>query len=163
MRSPYRILMAAALCAALGVPAASYGFGLSGAGGKLGYTSPEDLDGTAMVGGHMEFEASGTRLHLMPNVMYWKADQVSDFNPNLDVYYHFREEGKTTPYLGGGLGVNVRNSEVTDDSSTDVGANVIGGVRIPGRSNHYFVEGRYTASDVPAVAVMGGVTFHTAR
>ena len=82
-------------------------------------------------------------------------------NPNFDVYYHFGEQTRATPYVGGGLGLNLRNSSITDHSETDLGANLIGGVRFPGGANHYFFEGRYTASDVSQIAVLGGITFHT--
>ncbi len=150
-------LVLVALCA---VPSVSHGYGVSGAGGKLGYTAPEDRDGTMMLGGHVELEKTGTRLHLLPNVMYWKVDRLSDLNPNFDVYYHFGREGRVTPYLGGGLGLNLRHSDVTERSNTDLGANLMGGFRFPGRSNHYFLEGRFTASDVSQVAVLGGITFH---
>lgn len=153
---PFLASLLVALCAAPGV---SHAYGMTGAGGKLGFASPEDLDGTMMVGGHMEFEQNGSRLHLMPNLMYWNVDRVSDVNPNFDVYYHFASEGRLTPYLGGGLGLNVTNSHITDRTRTALGANLIGGFRFPGQANHYFVEGRYTASETPAVALLGGITF----
>jgi hypothetical protein len=157
------LLGVACIAALVAIPSASHAFGVSGAGGKLGYASPENLDGTAMVGGHVELEESGNRLHLVPNLMYWKVDRVSDVNPNLDVYYHFRPEGEPSPYLGGGVGLNRNHSELTDRSETNVGANVIGGMRFPSRSssNSYFVEGRFTASEVSQVALMGGITFRT--
>lgn len=139
----------------------SHAYGMSGVGGKAGVTNPENLDGTMMVGGHVELEDSDNRFHLMPNLMYWRVDRVSDVNPNLDVYYHFGSQERVVPYLGGGLGINVVNNDITDHSRTDLGANLIGGLRIPGSGNHYFVEGRYTASDVPQMAVLGGITFHT--
>jgi len=153
----FTALVAGAVCAA---PSPALAFGVSGAGGKLGVTSPENHDDTMMLGGHLEFEENGTRLHLMPNLMYWRANRLSDVNPNFDVYYHFGEEDRTVPYVGGGLGINMRNSQITDRSETDLGANLIGGVRFPGGGNHYFLEGRYTASNVAQVAVLGGITFH---
>jgi len=67
------------LLASCAIPATSHAYRLSGAGGKLGYTSPEDLSS----------------------------------------------------------------------------------LRIPGGSNHYFVEGRLTAGDNSRVALAGGITFHT--
>ena len=80
-------------------------------------------------------------------------------NPNLDVYYHFQPQRKTSPYLGGGIGVDVRNSEITDRSKTALNANVIGGFRFPNANNAYFVEGRYKASETSQVALVGGITF----
>jgi len=137
----------------------SRALGLSGAGGKVGYTNPENLDGTMMVGGHVELEERGSQFHVVPNLMYWKVDRVSDVNPNLDVYYHFQPQRKTSPYLGGGIGVDVRNSEITDRSETALNANVIGGFRFPNANNAYFVEGRYKASETSQVALVGGITF----
>ena len=161
MSSLKRSLSAAMVsCVILLLPVAAHAFDMTGAGGKLGMTNPEDMDQTVLLGGHIEME-NQTHLHLMPNLMYWHVDHQSDFNPNFDVYYHFGEESRTVPYLGGGLGLNLRSSSITDRSETDLGANLIGGLRFPGNSNHYFVEGRYTASDVPQVAVLGGITFDT--
>ena len=139
--------------------AAARAFTLSGFGGKLGYSTPENLDGTAMIGAHMELEQSGTRLHLIPNLMCWKVNGVSDVNPNVDLYYHFVPEGLITPYLGGGLGLNMYDRE-RRSSNTEVGLNLFGGLRMPGPYSHYFVEGRYTASDISQFSVLGGVTFH---
>ena len=161
MRAHIRSLGAALMtCALVLLPFAAHAYELSGAGGKLGVTSPEDFDQTVLISGHLEME-NQTRLHLMPNLMYWHVDRTSDVNPNFDVYYHFGDQNRTTPFVGGGLGLNMRSSSVTDRSETDLGANMIGGVRFPSGSNHYFFEGRYTASDVPQVAVLGGITFHT--
>lgn len=132
----------------------------SGVGGKLGYSSPEDRDGTAQVGVHAELEQRGTRLAVEPNAMYWKVNGMRDLSSNLDLYYHFDRDGKVTPYVGGGLGLNFFRDENLDRSDTEVGMNVLGGVRFPGTKNHYFVEGRYTATDIPQVALLGGITFH---
>ena len=91
--------------------------------------------------------------------MYWKVNGVSDVNPNVDLYYHFVPEGLITPYLGGGLGLNMYDRE-RRSSNTEVGLNLFGGLRMPGPYSHYFVEGRYTASDISQFSVLGGVTFH---
>jgi hypothetical protein len=57
--------------------------------------------------------------------------------------------------------VNFIRNERLDRSSTDLGMNVIGGLRFPGAANNYFVESRFTASDINQIAVLGGITFHT--
>jgi hypothetical protein len=160
MRSPRNAMFAAALLVLLSAfPTSGHAYGFSGAGGKLGFTSPEDHDEAVMVGGHLEFAEPGQRLHLLPNMMYWKANRTSDVNTNMDLYYHFERPGSTTPYVGGGLGLNWFSNDITDHSETDLGANVFGGVRIPAGANHYFVEGRFTASDISQVSLLGGVTF----
>lgn len=160
-RTSLAVLVTAALAAVLLAPGPAGAYGFSGAGGKLGYANPEHLDGTASVSVHAEFEKPDSRLHLLPNLGYWNVDHVSDVNPNMDVYYHFIREGKVTPYVGGGLGLNIVHRDRIDDTSTDLGMNVMGGLRFPGRSNHVFVEGRYTASDVSQVSLLTGITFHS--
>lgn len=154
-------VVTAALAAVLLAPSGARAYGFSGAGGKLGYANPEHLDGTAAVSVHAEFEKSDSRLHLLPNLGYWNVDRVSDVNPNMDVYYHFIREGKMTPYVGGGLGLNIVHRDRIDDTSTDLGMNLMGGLRFPGHANHVFVEGRYTASDVSQVSLLTGITFHS--
>ncbi len=153
------VLAAAAMALLAPIPAGA--FGLTGVGGTLGYDHPEDMDGTASVRMHAELEQADTHLHLLPNIAYWDVDQVRDLNPNLDVYYHFRPDGRMTPYLGGGLGLNFVHRSRLDESSTDLGMNLIGGLRFPGTANHVFLEGRYTASDVNQVSLLTGITFHT--
>jgi len=138
---------------------ASHAFGFAGAGGKLGYSSPEEFDGTAEVAAHAEFAEENAPLHLQPNVMYWNVDHMRDLSPNLDVTYQFDRGSGVTPYLGTGMGLHFMNDSRTDRGSTNVGMNVIGGLKFPATSNQFFVEGRYTASDVTQIALMGGVTF----
>jgi outer membrane protein W len=129
----------------------------------VGYSTPQDLDGTASVSVHAELENPNTRLHLVPNMMYWNVDRVRDVAPNLDAYYHFNPDSKVTPYVGGGMGLNfVRDERFgVDRSSTDLGMNVVTGVRFPQSTNHYFIEGRYTASDISQVSLRTGMTFGT--
>lgn len=152
----------ACLCMAgiLATPPPANAFDLSGFGGKLGYLSPENRDGTFAVGAHLEFEQSGSRVHLLPNVMYWKASNLSDLSANADLYYHFIREGQVTPYLGAGLGINAFRDDGTNQSDTKLGLNLVGGFRFPAPSVHYFVEGRYTASNISQFALLGGITFH---
>jgi len=135
-------------------------FSLSGFGGKLGYMSPENLDGTTTLGAHLEFERHESRVHLIPSVMYWKTDDLSDLSANADLYYHFLREGLMTPYVGAGLGLNFFSSDRSNQSDSKLGVNLFGGVRLPAGALHYFLEGRYTASDLSQFAVLGGITLH---
>jgi hypothetical protein len=161
-----RLSFSIALLAAIALlsPSWTHAYEMSGVGFKLGYVSPEDLDGTVNVSGHLEFEESGSRVHLLPNVAYWNSDFVSDVNPNFDLYYHFEREGSVTPYIGGGVGIHVLSFDVPegfDDSETDFGVNAMLGVRFPSTNNHIFVEGRAAITDVSQLAILGGITFHT--
>src|SRR2546422_1741631 len=69
--------------------ASAHAFGLSAFGLRVGGVDPEQGDGSALVGGHLEFEESGTQFHIQPGIMYWSSNHLSDFNPNFDVMYHF--------------------------------------------------------------------------
>ena len=141
-------------------------FGLSGVGVRGGVVDPEALDGTVSIGGHLEFEQRGTRLHLQPNLNYWSSDNVTDVNPNFDVYYHFGSAGSTTPYLGAGLGlhfISVDVSRFVDADETNTGLNLMGGVLFPGRSARFFLEGRLALTELDTSSIMGGVTFPLGR
>jgi opacity protein-like surface antigen len=155
------VFVAALSLALIASPHVVRAYDLTGVGGSLGYANPEDLDGTAALGVHAVLEKPKTHLHLDPSLRYWNVDGVRDLAPNMDATYHFRPESQWTPYVGGGLGLNfvhVRRS--FDRSSTDLGLNMIGGVRFPGAANRYFVEGRYTASDINQVSLVTGITFN---
>lgn len=161
-----RIGFLVALSAVALAPLAStaWAFGVSGIGAKAGIVDPESgIDITLQVGGFVELEQPGSRVHLLPSVFYWSSDNFSDVNPTFDVYYHFRPEGQVTPYVGGGLGVHFVHVDGIDESETDLGADLIGGVRFPGERMHFFLEGRYAATDISQVSALGGVTFHLAR
>ncbi len=146
------------------VPAHAGAFGLSGIGARVGSVDPEGADGAFAVGGHMEFEESGTRLHLQPGVTFWSTGGMSDVNPNFDVMYHFAPASKVGPYLGAGAGMHFYSFDVAgpNDSDTDLGANLFGGVMFPSGSLRMFLEGRYVASDRSQTMITGGVTlpFH---
>ena len=160
MRRIVLCLTLACLSGAVAMAPEANAFGMSGFGGKLGYVSPEGVDGTFAIAGHLEFEEPGSRIHLIPSVMYWNSDDVSDLSANADAYYHFYPEGSVTPYLGAGLGVNFFSNDRTDRSDTELGANLIGGLKIPGNNAHYFMETRLTFSDITQLGLLGGVTFH---
>jgi len=151
-------MLLAAICTVPAVAHAGQSYHFSGAGGRMGYASPEDMDGTVMIGGHVEFEQRGSRLHLQPNFLYWRYAPWSNVNPNLDVYYHF--EHGAGPYLGGGIGLSIMNDDRPYRSGeSDLAANFIGGLRFPGHENNVFVEGRFTASQVSQISLLGGITF----
>jgi len=154
------VVAAAFALALITLPRVGRAYDLTGVGSSLGYANPEDLDGTAALGVHAVLEKPGTRLHLDPNLRYWNVDGVRDVAPNMDATFHFRPESSWTPYIGGGLGLNFVHHRMSERSSTDLGLNFIGGVRFPGAANHYFLEGRYTASDISQVSVLTGITFH---
>jgi hypothetical protein len=158
MKRTCTLLSAVALVFAL-APAA-HAYGMSGVGFKLGVTKPEDLDQTVTVGGHVEFEQAGSRLHLLPGLMMWSEEGATDINPNFDVYYYFASEGTVTPYLGTGLGIHILDFR-GGGSDTQLGLNLFGGVRVPMAASHLFVEARAVAGGTSQFGILGGMTFHT--
>lgn len=135
--------------------------GLEGMGGKLGYTNPERFDGTTEVGVHAELAERGSRVSLMPNFMFWSVNSFSNVNPNLDVCYRFAPSGRMTPYVGSGVGLNFIDGDRFGDSDTQVGMNLIGGLRFPGAGPNYFLEARHTLSELNQTSVLAGITFGT--
>ncbi len=149
-------------CLLAGAASPAGAFRLSGAGLRTGVVEPEDLDSTVPIGGHLEFEQPGSRVHLQASLMYWNSDRYSDTNPNFDAYYHFAPAGLVSPYLGAGLGLHFLSfsgRRFTGESETNAGVNMLGGVLFPGRAARFFLEGRLAATDLNTVSILGGVTF----
>jgi len=137
-------------------------FGFSGVGFRAGFADPEHLDGTLLLGAHLEFEERGTHLHLQPNVLFWSSDDVSDVNPNFDVYYHFASAGSASPFLGAGFGIHFMSFDLPrgrDDDEANAGLNILGGVVFPGRSVDFFVEGRAALTEWDTTSIAAGFTF----
>lgn len=160
LRAKHMLAAAALFALAAALAPMAHAYGLSGVGFKLGATQPEDLDQALTMGVHLEFEQPGSRLHLLPGVMWWSEDGITDVNPNVDMYYHFAPEGTVTPYLGAGLGVHMLEFR-GGGSDSQLGLNLFGGVRVPMSASHLFLEARYSAAETSQFGVMGGVTFHT--
>ena len=137
----------------------AHAYGLSGAGASLGYTTPEDFDGTFNVGAHLEFEQNDSRLHLQPSVRYWKVQRTSDLNLNGDLYYHLMAGHAVSPYVGTGLGLHVMNDDRTDRSDTSLGLNLFGGVRFPAAMGTTFLEVRSSIANTSQFGLNVGMTW----
>ena len=143
------------------VPSSATAFDLSAIGVRAGEMDPEGAGGAFTVGGHLEFEQSGTRLHLQPGVLFWSSGSLSDVNPNFDVMYHFQRAGTVSPYVGGGAGLHFYSLDLPgpNETNTDIGLNLLGGLLIPASTLRLFVEGRYVATDRSQAMIAGGATF----
>lgn len=150
---------AVALTALLVVAKPARALVLTGAGGRMGYASPESRDGTTELGVHAELAESGSRVSLLPNLHYWRSGSARDVNPNLDLRYRFGPSRNVLPYVGGGLGINFIDSDLPGRDRTDAGMNLLGGVRFPGTGHDVFLEARHTMSEFSRTAVMAGITF----
>lgn len=155
--SSRRVVWALTLGVCLLVPAVSQAFQFNGIGARLGYVNPEDLDGTFMIGGHLNFD-DPNGLRLQPSLHYWNGDAVSDIAPNIDLSYRFMGGSQVTPYLGAGLGLHMYDAENSSFSDTNVGLNIFGGVAFPSSRSELFLEARHSTSDITQTAILGGVT-----
>jgi hypothetical protein len=151
------------LLLALAIPTPASAFSLVGAGPRFGVTDPDGVDGALQVGAGLDFEQSGTRIHLVPSLLYWNESDISDINPNFDVMYHFNSAGRIGPYLGGGLGIHAYSQDGPGDPGTDVGANLFGGVLFPSRGATFFMEGRAVLADRDQIGLLGGVNLFLGR
>lgn len=139
--------------------APAHSYGLSGAGLRLGTTDPENADASLAGGGHLEFEEAGSRVHIMPSVLFWSNSGLTDVNPNFDLYYHFAPSGRVSPYLGAGAALHMYSADGPGDPGTDVGLNLFGGALFPMGSSRLFAELRYSATDLAQTSFYGGLTF----
>jgi hypothetical protein len=121
---------------------------------------PEGAEGTMTYGATLDFEKSGTKLHLVPNLMYWSEDNVSDVNPNFDVLYHFSPAGRIGPFAGAGVGMHFYDNEFADESNSDFGVNFFGGLMFPTSVATFTVEGRAVMSDNDQFGIITGATFN---
>lgn len=151
---------ALAVGALLSWSASSDAFELTGVGPRIGITDPEGTEGTMTYGATLEFEKPGTRFHLVPNLMYWSEDEVSDVNPNFDVLYHFSPAGRVSPFAGAGVGMHFYDDDVFDESDSDFGVNLFGGLRFPTSAAIFTVEGRAVLSDADQFGIITGATFN---
>jgi hypothetical protein len=145
------------------VPSTSDAFSLGGIGPRIGAIDPEGLDGTFAMGMHLDFEKAGSRVHLMPNVLFWDESGLSDINPNLDVMYHFSPAGRVSPYLGAGVGIHFYSSDGPGDPGSDPSANFFGGLLLPVGPTSLFLEGRAVVSDMNQFGILAGATFALGR
>jgi len=157
--SAARVKLALLMAALIGFATQASAYQLAGIGGRLGSLDPEGADGTLGVGASLEFEQSGSQVHLQPNVIYWSENGLSDVNPNFDISYHFAPTGSVSPYLGAGFGLHFYGSDGPGDPGTDPGANFFGGVVLPTRTVSLFFEGRVAATDRDQFGLFTGLTF----
>jgi hypothetical protein len=161
--SPAVLAVALLLLVPVLVAPSARAFGLSGWGGKVGIIDPEGGSTGPVFSAHLEYEQPGNAWHLLPSVTFWDSNRMSGLGANFDMYYHFVSEGSASPYLGAGVGVTHVSFDGVDEGSTRLGANLFGGLRFPTTTGHLFLEGRYTASRISQVGVLGGITFHATR
>lgn len=168
MKGPWLILvaaaMAASLCPALVLADPATDVGFRGWGPRIGLSmNPDQFH----FGAHMDFGNFARHVRFQPNLEIGFGDDMSLYAVNAEAAYRFRSTWDVwTPYLGGGLGANIKKfdsngNDGNNDSQTDLGVNLLGGIE-KGLTNgdRFFVEGKFSVNDVPDAKVTVGWTFY---
>lgn len=165
MKRTRMILIAAVLGVALGPALALAGpdtdVGFRGWGPRVGLSlHPDQIH----FGAHLDFGQFARHVRFQPNVELGFGDNVDLFTVNAEAAYRFSEQWDMwSPYLGGGLGANIKRVDSGNSSSshTDIGVNLLAGIE-RGLSNgdRFFVEGKFSLNDVPDVKITVGWTFY---
>jgi hypothetical protein len=151
--------------------AGSSGFGYRGWGARGGGTfDPDQIH----AGVHVDMGNLATRLRFQPNVEVGFGDDVTAVAVNFEALYFFSENWDGfSPYTGAGLGVNYFSFDVPDaakeaveavggeidDSETDAGITVIGGVEKGFATGRFLTELKLGLIDAPDFKVTVGWTF----
>jgi len=165
MRNARMTLIAAALALTLGPALAMASpdtdVGFRGWGPRVGLSlNPDQVH----FGAHLDFGNFAQHVRFQPNVELGFGDDVKLFTVNAEAAYRFSSHWDVwTPYLGGGIGANIKSVDngKNNDSQTDLGVNLLGGIE-KGLSNgdRFFLEAKVSLNDVPDAKVTVGWTFY---
>ena len=164
MKSSRLILIAAALAVALSPALALAGpdtdVGFRGWGPRVGLSlNPDQVH----FGAHLDYGQFANHVRFQPNLELGFGDGVKLFTANAEAAYRFSSTWDVwTPYLGGGIGVNIKSIDDGEDntSQTDLGVNLLGGLEKGlGNGDRFFVEAKVSLNDVPDAKIAIGWTF----
>ncbi len=165
MKTTRMMLLVATLALILGPALALAGpdtdVGFRGWGPRIGLSlNPDQVH----FGAHLDFGNFAKHVRFQPNLELGFGDNVKLFTANAEAAYRFSSHWDVwSPYLGGGIGANVKSVDVGKDttSHTDLGVNLLGGVE-KGLSDgdRFFIEGKFSLNDVPDAKVTVGWTFY---
>jgi hypothetical protein len=165
MKSTGIVLIATALVLALGPAVAMAGpdtdVGFRGWGPRVGLSlNPDQLH----FGAHLDFGNFARHVRFQPNVELGFGNNVTLLTVNAEAAYRFSSAWDVwTPYLGGGLGANIKSVDIAGSSTshTDIGVNALGGIE-KGLANgdRFFIEGKFSLNDVPDAKITVGWTFY---
>jgi hypothetical protein len=115
-------------------------------------------------GAHIDFGNFAKHVRFQPNVEFGFGDHLNLFTLNAEAAYRFSSRWDVwSPYLGGGLGANIKNFDNGNNNSshTDLGVNVLGGIE-KGISdgNRFFLEAKFSLNDIPDAKITAGWTFY---
>lgn len=158
-------LTIAALFVTLGVAGAratpDTDVGFAGWGPRVGASiNPDQVH----FGAHLDYGNFGRHLRFQPNLELGFGEDVKLFCVNAEVAYRIGSTWETwTPYLGGGIGANIKSvdSGGSNSSQTDLGINLLAGLeRGFYNGNRFFVEAKVSVNDMPDIKFAVGWTFY---
>jgi hypothetical protein len=159
------MIMLMVLALAPGAAIAGYGsdpendIGFRGWGPRLGASVDPDQ---VHFGVHLDFGNFAKHVRFQPNLELGLGENVTLITINGEAAYRFLSRWDVwTPYLGGGLGVNVARFDNGNSSDTNIGVNLLGGIE-KGLSDgdRFFLEAKLSLNDVPDAKVTVGWTFY---
>ncbi len=165
MKTILAALLMTSLVTVLGqVPARadpSSDIGYRGWGPRVGLSANPDQ---IYFGAHLDYGNFAKHVRFQPNLELGLSDNYKLFAINAEAAYRFSEEWDVwTPYLGGGIGANIKSFDNGHDnwSHTDLGVNLLGGIE-KGLDNgdRFFIEAKVSLNDVPDLKVAVGWTFY---
>lgn len=115
------------------------------------------------IGAGLRFRTASLPVTFAPSFDYFFAgDDVNLYRLGLNVIYEFRNTGQLTPYVGGGANIGIfsfDDENGDDESDTDTGLNVLGGVKVHLRNVTPFFQLDAGLSDPEFVTLGGGLLF----
>lgn len=158
----FAVLLAAVLPGAAFAQASHTGGPVATAWGpRIGFgSSPDQL----LVGAQLELGEMAPDLTIIPNAEIGVGDNVTTLSLSGDVHYHFNVRTSAwRPYIGAGLTFIHASFDAPpgfDDSTTDLGATIIGGAIVPTQSgSRFFTELHLGLGDVHDFKLMAGWNF----
>lgn len=166
MRTPFAVA-ALVIAAAITPPLAradsdpSSDVGFRGWGPRVGVTIDPDQ---FHFGAHLDFGNFARHVRFQPNFELGLGNDITFGALNFEASYRFSETWDVwSPYLGGGLGLNFVSADdgFGDDTNTDIGVNVLGGLE-KGLSSgdRFFAEVKLGLVDSPDAKITAGWTFY---
>lgn len=164
MRSFGMLCCAISLAAAPLTARAQDQIGYRGWGPRLGAAfGPDQVE----FGAHLDFGHFADHIRLQPNLEVGVGDDLTIVSFNGDLAYRFHSKwGTWSPYVGGGLNINVVNRDrprwLDDDTDTDLGVSALGGIQKTLMSgDRFFLEMKLGLVDSPDFKFLAGWTFYS--
>jgi hypothetical protein len=134
---------------------------VTGIGPRFGFSlDPDQL----VLGGQLLIGEVAPNMTFDPNLEFGFGDNVTVIGLGLDLHYHFKlTNSEWRPYLGAGVGIHFYDQDVqppaSDNTSTEVGGNIILGVGVPTGGSRFFTEMKLGVGDIPSLKMVAGWNF----